>query len=68
MTMCLKSSFHVTRWGLRPYRNLPNVIHVRQEVPLVIFVVLGLGLFNRYSGQNLLLDGFVSQNIYVQLH
>jgi len=25
MTMWSKSSFHVTRWGLRPYRNLPIV-------------------------------------------
>jgi len=26
MTMCSKSSFHVTRWGLRRFRNLPTHI------------------------------------------
>ena len=25
MKMCSKSSFHVMRWGLRPYRNLPTI-------------------------------------------
>jgi len=35
MTMCSKSSSHVTRWGLRRFRNLP-IIHLHLHLHLYV--------------------------------